>query len=72
MKVIFVENVKRGGKSKMRQAHKDVIEFYNKIIKARKRITIFKNPNNRNVKIFIDKKFLGEFSEEELKNRRQI
>ena len=53
----------------MTLVNKDVIKLYNKIMEARKKIKICKNPNNFKIKIFIDKEFLGEYTGEELKSK---
>lgn len=54
----------------MYQANKDVWDFYKRMKKVKKgKIKFIKNDYNHTIRIIINKKDLGEFTEEELKTK---
>ncbi len=56
----------------MIRANQEVIDFYNKIIKARQKIKFIRNPYNTDIKVYIGDKLIGNFKKEELRTKEVI
>lgn len=48
-------------------ANKEVIDFYNKIVEARRKIKVIRNPYNTDLTIYVSDKLIGTFTKEKLK-----